>query len=215
MRVLIDRPSQRGYVLSPLVGTSPPPGRGWSSSGPPKRGRQKLALFRAAVEAPTRMTYKRSPRPPRSEARDWAAGCVRVPCHGSGAGPSRRAIERLQRGSRGAAGSRLLRQRSVAAARGRFSGKADRRRNRKPGRRPGQCSLPASWNGPDCGTVRRSAFRAKDLPPAGRQGIALTARIAIFKCSVAGPGNDLSTRHLDPALGDHSDFRSARAAGLG
>jgi hypothetical protein len=22
-------------------------------------------------------------RPPRSEARDWAAGCVRVPCHGA------------------------------------------------------------------------------------------------------------------------------------
>jgi hypothetical protein len=57
LRVLIDRPSQRGSVLSPLVGTSPPPGRGWSSSGPPKGGRQKLALFRAAVEAPTR-TYK-------------------------------------------------------------------------------------------------------------------------------------------------------------
>ena len=34
--MLIDRPSQRGYVLSPLVGTSPPPGRGWSSSGPQK-----------------------------------------------------------------------------------------------------------------------------------------------------------------------------------
>jgi hypothetical protein len=34
----------------------------------------------------------------------------RVPCHGSGAGLSRRAIERFQRGSRPAAGSRLKEQ---------------------------------------------------------------------------------------------------------
>jgi hypothetical protein len=39
----------------------------------------------------------------------------RVACHGSGAGLSRRAIERVQRGSREAAASRLERQRRWAA----------------------------------------------------------------------------------------------------
>ena len=56
----IDRPSTRGYVLLPLVGTSPPP-RG---AGPRKAlhngGRAKRSPLPAAVEATTRMTYRQS-----------------------------------------------------------------------------------------------------------------------------------------------------------
>jgi hypothetical protein len=48
--------------------------------------------------------------PKRAVGRQAASAC---PVNGSGAGLSRRAIERFQRGSRGAAGSRLKRQRAL------------------------------------------------------------------------------------------------------
>jgi hypothetical protein len=65
LRMPIDRPSTRGYVLLPLRGTSPPP-RG---AGPRKvlhnEGRAKRSPLPAAVEATTRMTYRqRNSEPP-------------------------------------------------------------------------------------------------------------------------------------------------------
>ena len=60
----IDRPSNRGYVLLPLVGTSPPP----TGADPRKAlhtgGQAKQSPLPAAVEATTRMTYRPSSSQP-------------------------------------------------------------------------------------------------------------------------------------------------------
>src|SRR4029077_16948061 len=60
LRALIDKALNRGYVLLPLRGTSPPPGRAGLHQA--LDGASSLGPLPAAVEAPPRMTYEQSVR---------------------------------------------------------------------------------------------------------------------------------------------------------
>jgi hypothetical protein len=75
--MLIDKALNRGYVLSPLGGTSPPPGEAGLSSALRQGGKRYVGPLPAAVEATTGWPMSGRPDGPGRTLGFWAIGAAR------------------------------------------------------------------------------------------------------------------------------------------